>query len=101
MMNSHRRFLRMILPLGLLLMASIVVPLKLWDGQGLDRVERLRQELENLKESNAQIRRENDALRTEIRAFHSDPAYIQRVARDELGMVGEDEVIYQFPDSQK
>lgn len=87
--------------MGLLLTASIVVPLKLWDGQGLDRVERLRKELENLKEINAQIRRENDAFRMEIRAFHSDPTYIKRVARDELGMVGEDEVIYQFPDSKK
>ena len=87
----------MLLPLGLLLMASVVIPLKLWDGQGLDRVRRLERELEELKEGNAQIQRENDALRNEIRAFHSDPTYMEKVARDELGMVGENEIIYQFP----
>lgn len=91
----------MILPLGLLLMASVVIPLKLWDGQGLDRVRRLESELENLKEGNGQIRRENEALRAEIRAFHSDPRYVEKVARDELGMVSENEIIYQFPNREK
>jgi cell division protein FtsB len=44
------------------------------------------------------LERENLALRLEISAFHSDPSYIEKVARDELGMVGPDDVIYQFPE---
>ena len=100
-MDLPKRLLRMALPIGLLLLASIVIPFKLWDGRGLDRVRRLEGELADLKEKNAQIRRENEALRTEIRAFHSDPTYVEKVARDELGMVGDNEIIYQFPNMGK
>ena len=99
-MSSLARFLRVALPAALLLTAAIGVPLKVFDHRGLDRVERLGQELELLEEANLRIRRENDALRKQIHAFHSDPEYIEKVARDELGMVGPDEIIYQFPDQK-
>ena len=89
------------LPIALLLAAVIVVPLKIFSSQGLERVERLEQELRVLKESNQELARENQALLSEIRAFHSNPGYIEKVARDELGMVGPNEIIYQFPDDDK
>ena len=100
-MASFSRFLRFLLPIALLLAAAIVVPLKLFSSQGLERVERLEQELQVLKENNRQLARENQTLLSEIRAFHSNPGYIEKVARDELGMVGPNEIIYQFPDEEK
>ena len=100
-MASFSRFLRIALPIALLLAAAIVVPLKLFSSQGLDRVERLKQELEVLRENNRKLVRENQALVSEIRAFHSNPRYIEKVARDELGMVGPNEIIYQFPEDKK
>ena len=99
-MATLTRFVRFALPIALLLTAAIGVPVKVLDSQGIERVKRLRKELETLEEDNAKMRRENEALKREIRSFHSDPSYIERVARDELGMVGPDEVIYQFPDSR-
>ena len=36
------------------------------------------------------------ALRTEIQALHSDRRTIERIARTELGMVREDELVFQF-----
>jgi len=97
-MSSLFRFVRIALPIGLLLMAAIGVPLKALDSRGIERVERLNRDLDALKEANRRTRRENEALRTEIRSFHSDPSFVERIARDELGMVGMDEIIYQFPD---
>jgi cell division protein FtsB len=97
-MASLSRFARIALPIVLLAAAAIGVPLKVLDSRGLERVRRLERDLEDLQEANRKIRRENEALTTEIRSFHSDPGYIERIARDELGMVGPDEVIYQFPD---
>ncbi|MFO8073029.1 MAG: septum formation initiator family protein [Polyangia bacterium] len=91
------RFIRVALPVGLLLAALIFLPLKLLDERGLSRVEELSAQLEVLRDKNRRIRWENRALRKEIRAFHSDPQYVEKVARDELGMVGPDEIIYQFP----
>ena len=51
--------------------------------------EALTQELQRLQETNA-------ALRKEITALRSDPHYIEGIARRELGMVKKDELIYQF-----
>ena len=61
-------------------------------------MDRLELELLQLNETNRRLIRNNDALRSKIRAFHSDPEYMEKVARDELGMVGPLEIIYQFPD---
>ncbi len=100
-MDALIRFGRVALPLILLLIAAVAVPVKLLDAKGLDRVERLERELDGLSEVNRQIEKENQTLRTEIKSFHSDPAYIEKVARDELGMVRPGEVIYQFNDNPK
>jgi cell division protein FtsB len=96
-MESFYRFLRTGLLVTLLLLSAVVVPLKILDGKGIDRVERLRAELSEIEDANRQLRHENDALRADIHAFHANPDYVEKVARDELGMVGKDEVIYQFP----
>jgi cell division protein FtsB len=96
-MGSVYKFLRTMLLVMLLFGAAILVPLKVFDPNGLPRVERLKKELDALNDANAKLRRENEALRMEIHAFHASPNYVEKVARDELGMVGPDEVIYQFP----
>jgi cell division protein FtsB len=77
--------------------AAICVPFEVFGPQGLARVEQLRRELIVLKETNKRIKRENEAIIKEIKAFHSDPRYIEKTARGELGMVGPGEIIYQFP----
>jgi cell division protein FtsB len=97
-MGPLGRFAKIALPVALLLAAAIFVPVKLFDARGFGRVEKLKGELERLEETNRAIARENESLRAQIRAFHSDPEHIEKVARDELGMVGPDEIIYQFPE---
>ena len=42
------------------------------------------------------VEQKNNALRQEIDALRSDRRYIERVARTELGMVREDELVFQF-----
>ncbi len=99
-MASFYSFFRALLIVLLLLLAAVVVPLKIFDPKGFERVERLRSELTELNEANARLKRENETLRFEIQSFHANPDYIEKVARDELGMVGQDEIIYQFPSSR-
>lgn len=43
-----------------------------------------------------QISSQNDDLRQEIAALRSDRRYIEKVARTELGMVRDDELVFQF-----
>ena len=100
-MGTIARFVRIALPAALLLAAAIVVPVKLLDQYGYKRVEKLGRDLAQIAETNRALERENESLRLQIRAFHSDPEYIEKVARDELGMVGPDETIYQFPEGAK
>ncbi|MDJ0764217.1 MAG: septum formation initiator family protein [Myxococcota bacterium] len=90
------RFARIALVLGVLLSVAIGVPLKVLDTNGLKRVEHLNKELQTLRDTNHQLRRENAALSAEIKAFHADPEYIEKIARDELGMVGPRDIVYQF-----
>jgi len=99
-MDSLVRFMRVALPAALLLAAAVFVPLKVFDHKGLARIDRLRSELEGLEDTNRELERENNALRMQIQAFHSDPGYVEKIARDELGMVGPEEIIYQFPDER-
>ena len=96
-MGSLFRFFKVALPAALIITAAILVPHKLLDDRGVTRVDRLELELRQLNENNRRLIRDNDALRSKIRAFHLDPEYMEKVARDELGMVGPLEIIYQFP----
>jgi cell division protein FtsB len=44
------------------------------------------------------VESENHALRSEIGSLRGDRRYIERVARTQLGMVRDDELVFQFSD---
>jgi cell division protein FtsB len=44
---------------------------------------------------------ENDRLRDEIRALRTDPTAIEKIAREELGMVKDGELVYRFKSEEK
>jgi cell division protein FtsB len=46
------------------------------------------------------VEEENQALIEEIRRLNTDPAYLESVARKELGFVKEDEILYRFSRGQ-
>ena len=82
-MASLYRFLRVVLILALVFVGAVVVPLKIFDADGLDRVERLQKELSSLTDGGTALKRENDLLQGRMRAFYADPDYIEKVARGE------------------
>jgi len=86
------------LPVGLLLFAIVFVPLRILEAEGLPRYRLLRGELEQTREANAQLRREVIALQAHVDRLRDDPAAIERLARDELGMLRRDELVFQFGD---
>ncbi len=53
----------------------------------------LKKERDQLAEKNEQLSHENLSLSVEIDRLKHDPKYIENVARQELGMIGEDELI--------
>ncbi|MBK8171416.1 MAG: septum formation initiator family protein [Sandaracinaceae bacterium] len=96
MQNGVRTFV-WLLPFGLLVFAVVIVPLRMFDAQGVPRYRALQGELRQVEADNSRLVREVDALTREVHALRSDPAAIERIARDELGMVREDEILFQFP----
>ncbi|NOY92473.1 MAG: septum formation initiator family protein [Deltaproteobacteria bacterium] len=56
----------------------------------------LRAELAALQEQNRSYREEVRQLEVRVRALRTDPEAIERVARDELGMIRQDELVFQF-----
>jgi cell division protein FtsB len=80
-----------------MVMAIMTVPTLVLDEQGLPRYRKLRTEVGELRQSNEELVREIATLKSEIEALRSDPSYIERIARDELGMVRSEEYVFQFP----
>ena len=56
----------------------------------------LKDTLASLQEENSHIAQENDALKEEILLLGNDLMYIERIARQELGLVRTDETVYRF-----
>ena len=85
-------------PFALLSFSIIFVPLRILDEQGLPRYRALRAELHRVRESNDHVRRQVQELQRTVADLRSDPGAIERIARDELGMLLEDEILFQFSD---
>ena len=75
--------------LGLLGLLGLIV----FGDNGLLDLQRLRHEKARLEVQNRQITQKNLSLYEEINRLKDDPRYIENVARQELGLIGKEEVI--------
>ena len=75
---------------------QVAVPLRILAEEGLPRYRALQAEQVDLDAQNERMRREVRDLQREVEALRTDPGAIERIARDELGMVRPGEVIFQF-----
>jgi cell division protein FtsB len=85
-----------LLPLSLLLFAIVFVPLRILEAEGLPRYRALRDELEQTRQNNARTQRQVQELTRKVDQLRNDPQAIERIARDELGMLRSDEIVFQF-----
>jgi cell division protein FtsB len=60
---------------------------------GLADLKFIKKERDRLVEENQKLTGKNQALSVEIDRLKHDPAYIESIARQELGMIGKDEII--------
>jgi len=97
-MNRKKRILLFILFLFLILGLFTF-----FGDKGILHLLRLQKELGRIKEMNIKMEEENQKLREEVRRLQHEKRYIEEIARKELGMVKEGEIIYQFdvPDNRK
>ncbi len=69
--------------------------------RGLLRINDLKRERSLIEEKSAELRAGNEKLRQEIALLHSDRRHLERIARNDLGLVKPNEIIYQFPAATK
>ena len=83
-----------VLLLFLILMGSVI----LFGSRGVLDNHRLDRKLLELRQGNDELAAKNDALKKEILRLRNDLRYIEKVARDELGMVKPSDRVYRCVD---
>ncbi len=68
--------------------------------RGLHDLTKMKKERDILVEKNEKIDQENRLLYKKIVRLKDDPEFIEDVARKELGMIGEDEIIYKLKEEK-
>jgi cell division protein FtsB len=77
--------------LGGYLLASFVL-----GEMGLVKYYRMKSQYYSLSEETDRLRSENAKLRKDVHALASDPACIERMARDKLGLARPGEIVYYY-----
>jgi cell division protein FtsB len=80
----------------MLALATVAVPVLVLQPEGLPRLRGLQRELDQVETENDELKRDVARLRVEVKQLRDDPAAVERIARDELGMVRKSEVVFQF-----
>jgi cell division protein FtsB len=94
--SRNRAFVERALPLTILTAALASVPYMALSPQGLNRLERLREERHGMNAELERLTREIRSLRSQVQRIKEDPAAVERVARDELGLIRKTEVVFHF-----
>lgn len=84
------------LPLAVLTVALIAVPVLVLEPQGMPRMRALEKELAGVQAENAELRRDVARLRTDVKDLRENPTAVERIAREQLGLIRKSEVVFQF-----
>jgi cell division protein FtsB len=97
-MNRRTILLERALPLAILTTAVVAVPVMIFSASGLNRLNSLRAERGRADQEISRLTQQIAELRSEVERIKTDPAAVERVARDELGLVRQTELVFQFKD---
>ena len=68
----------------------------IFGDNGLRDLNAMKQELSSLKEQNKELQQQNIELHRKVKRLKEDPEFIENIARQELKMIGKDEVVFKF-----
>lgn len=81
-----------------LALVVLILGFALFGDRGILHMLKLSGQKASLTQTLADFEAQNEVLRVEIAALRGDRRYIERIARTELGMVRDDELVFQFND---
>lgn len=82
--------------LFVLLLLALVAHV-LFGQHGLLAMRRAQKEVGRLQQEIAQLNEENKKLAEEVQALKTDPKLIERIAREEMGLARQGELIFKLP----
>jgi cell division protein FtsB len=76
---------------ALYLLASFI-----FGEMGLVKYYRMKAQYNALTEETAELKQNNAGLRKDVYALKNEPAYVERIARDKLGLARKGEIVYYY-----
>jgi cell division protein FtsB len=92
----YQQLVERVLPVAVLVVALVGAPVLIFAPQGLPRLRGIEKELADVDDENAELRRDIEGLRGRVTRLRDDPGAVERIARDNLGLVRQSEVVFQF-----
>jgi len=83
--------------LGVAAVLLLAVTLGAYGARALLRVSEMRREMDTMERDLVTLRARTDELTRTVERLRSDPAYIEKLAREDLGYVREGETVLKFP----
>ncbi len=94
--DKVRQWVERGLPIGVLVVALIGAPVMIFSPEGLPRLRGLERELAAVEAENRELAHELEERRGAAARLRDDPAALERIARDDLGLVRQTEIVFQF-----
>ncbi len=86
---------KILIGIGLVVIFSFLLLIFFGDNTLLE-LNQLKRDRNLLIKMNEELVRQNDLMYNEIERLKHDPKYIENVARQELGMIGKNEIIFKI-----
>ena len=83
--------------LGIALVLLLAAGLAVYGATNAVRVWRMQRAIEALEQDIAALRARQERLTQTVDRLRHDPAYLEKLAREEMGMVREGETVLKFP----
>jgi len=80
-----------------MVLAAVLILCALVIYRGAANLSQLRAELDQARQVNQRLDNKNRALYRRVQRLRQDKAALERAARREMGLVGEDELVYTAP----
>jgi len=101
LITGERCMSKKIISLLFIFILLVLVSITVFGQRGLLHMTRLKEELKRFEVSNQKLQEENTALKKEIEQLKNDRRHLEDLARDQLGLAKENELIYDLKKKHK